>query len=109
MIKNLAFVFILGGIFLATIYYIANIINNPALAAILGALPFTLLSCFVIKDSKILKSYCKHMCVIMMITFSTLLLLIFLINNYNFNTVYLIMGILILWTIMMYIKIKYYD
>ena len=43
MIEKIIFHFILGGLLFSTIYYFANIVEDPSLSAIISALPVIIL------------------------------------------------------------------
>ena len=54
---ELLYTFILGGTFISTIYYLANTINNPVIAALLGFVPLNLCCCYIMRDRLTLKNY----------------------------------------------------
>tara|TARA_Y100000817_G_C16839030_1_gene537141 strand:- start:893 stop:1285 length:393 start_codon:yes stop_codon:yes gene_type:complete len=109
MIQKLLTLFVLGGILFSSIYYIANVVKNPVLAAILAVFPISLVSCFIIKEVSILKKYCQNMAIILLLTAISLLLLILMLNCFKINPTYLIVLTILLWMAMMYVKIQYYD
>ena len=109
MIQKLLSLFVLGGILFSSIYYIANVVKNPLLAAILAVFPISLVSCFIIKEISILKKYCQNMAIILLLTAISLLLLILMLNCFKINPTYLIILTIFIWLFMIFIKIQYYD
>lgn len=109
MIQKLLSLFVLGGILFSSIYYIANVVKNPLLAAILAVFPISLVSCFIIKEVSILKKYCQNMAIILLLTAISLLLLILMLNCFKINQTYLIILTILIWLFMIFIKIQYYD
>ena len=53
--KNLLLSFLLGGSLFVAIYYVANILKNPDLSAIISLLPLSIICCYIITKRFIIK------------------------------------------------------
>lgn len=104
---ELLYTFILGGTFVSLVYYLANTINNPALAALLGFTPFAIFCCYIMRTRNILKSYMKYGFCVGSITILMVLLGYLLLEYTNIERYNLITGILILWFVLQYILLNF--
>jgi uncharacterized membrane protein YoaK (UPF0700 family) len=109
MIKELSFHFILGGVLLSTIYYFANIIEDPSLSAIIALLPISLLAGIIIKKRDICKKYYKNAIPTLIITILLILLLIKLLDLEKYPKNMIIFAIIIMWIILQYCRHKIYK
>lgn len=108
MYKELIFHFILGGILFSSIYYIANIIEDPSLSAIIALIPIAIFSGFIIKKVHSCKQFYKNAAAVNLITFLLILLLIQLLNKKKYSKNILICFVLLMWIILQYCRHKYY-
>ena len=60
MYKELLFHFILGGILFSTIYYFANIVEDPSLSAIIALIPIAIFAGFIIKKVDTCQKYYEN-------------------------------------------------
>jgi len=98
---NLIIIFILGGILLTGIYYSANIIENPALSAIVSLLPLSIICGYIIHKKDILISHYKNVIYVYLITILCVSITILLLKQ-HFNKYIVVSFILILWIILQY-------
>ena len=102
MIRKILFNFILGGTIFSLIYYTANVIKNPAISAIIVALPIAILSCYIINSTKTLKIYFEKLLGVLTITILTIGLMLFILNKVNISKTYIITFVLFIWIILQY-------
>jgi uncharacterized membrane protein YoaK (UPF0700 family) len=109
MYKELVLHFILGGILFSTIYYVANIVEDPSLSAVIALIPIVILAGFIIKKVDTCQKYYENAVYVLVITFLLVLLLIQLlkINKYPKNI--LISIVLLFWIILQFCRHKYFD
>jgi hypothetical protein len=108
MYKKLSFNFILGGILLSSIYYCANTIKNPSLAAAIALIPISIFSGFIIKNVDICQKYYENSIYVLVITFCLLLILIQLLKKRIFSKNIAISIMLILWFILQFYRHKFF-
>jgi len=106
MYKELLFHFILGGILFSTIYYFANVVDDPSLSAVIAAIPIVVLAGFIIKKVDTCQKYYENIAVVLVITFLLILLLIRLLKMKQFPKNILISGVLIMWIILQMCRYK---
>jgi len=108
MYKELLFHFILGGILFLSIYYIANIVEDPSLSAIIAVVPIAIFAGFIINKVDNCKKYYKNAAVVLVITFLLTLLLIQLLNIKKYSKNLMICVVLLFWIILQYCRHKYF-
>jgi len=106
MYKELVLHFILGGILFSTIYYFANIVDDPSLSAVIAAIPIVVLAGFIIKKVDTCQKYYENIAVVLVITFLLILLLIRLLKMKKFPKNILIFTVLIFWIILQFCRHK---
>lgn len=109
MIEKLIFHFILGGILFSSIYYIANIIEDPSLSAIVALVPIAIFAGFIINKVDTCKKYYKNAAVVLLITFLLMLLLIKLLDIKQISKNVMIMIVLFFWFILQFCRHKYFQ
>ena len=109
MYKELFIHFILGGILFSTIYYFANIVEDPSLSAIIALLPIAIFSGFIIDKVDTCKKYYKNTVPTLIITILLILLLIKLLDLEKYSKNMIILAILILWFILQMCRHKIYN
>ena len=97
MFPNMFNHFLFGGIIFSLISYTSNILKNPALSAIASLLPISIISCYIIKDKHILLKHCNNLLYVLIITFISVIFLIFLLKNIDLNKNYLITLVIFFW------------
>ena len=107
-LKKIIFTFLFGGFYFLLIYYAANIIKNPDLSAILCLLPLSLICGYIIYDREILKKHALSVIPTIMIT-ALLNLVLYYLLVLNIERYSAITGAIILWVIVQYIRIKFFD
>ena len=106
MYKELLFHFILGGILFSTIYYFANIVEDPSLSAVIALIPIAIFAGFIIKKVDTCQKYYENSIYVLIITFLLILLLIRLLKMRKYSKNILISGILIIWIILQICRYK---
>ena len=106
MYKELSLHFLLGGILFSTIYYFANIVEDPSLSAIIALIPIAIFSGFIIKKVDTCQKYYENSAVVLIITFLLTLLLIQLLKLNMYSKNILILGVIILWIFLQYCRYK---
>ena len=109
MIEKLIFHFILGGLLFSSIYYFANIVEDPSLSAIIAALPVIIFSGLLIKKVEICKRHYINALLVIIITFALVLLLIQLLSIKQFSKNAMIIIILLFWFILQFCRHKYFK
>lgn len=104
MHHKLLLLFLLGGFLFSGVYYLSTTLKNPALAALLGLLPFGVLCAYVLPNKKIFNIYTKNALIVIFINFIILLVLLLLALNTNINYLYIITFGILLWMILQYGK-----
>lgn len=99
--------FLLGGSIFTAIHYFANIVKDPAAAAIIALLPISLFSGFLIDDRKMLEKYSWNLVVIALTTLFSLVLLWLFITRTTFDKNYVILSVLIVWFILQWLIYKH--
>ena len=107
MYKELLFHFILGGLLFSSIYYVANVIEDPALSAIIALVPISLFAGFIIKKNDICQKYYENSIYVIIIglVLVTILSKILKMNKYPKNL--LISFFLLIWFILQLCRYKY--
>ena len=77
------YTFLFGGTFISTVYYLANTIKNPVLAALIGFLPINICCCYIMKTRDILKNYMKYGFFVGLITVILVISGYFILENTN--------------------------
>ena len=98
--------FIIGGIIIASVYHFATVVKNPALAAIFGAFPLTILCCYIIQDRNLLGIYAQSMVIVLMISIVAFIVMIGLIVWTKIQPIYIITLVLGLWTIAQWVRYR---
>ena len=108
--KQMIFVFLLGGLFFSTVYYLSNTLKNPALAAIVGAFPVVIVCGYMIQTKKLFNMYIKNSLITMMITLVVLISIILIISKTTLTSTishYIIITIaLLIWSSLQFVKYK---
>ena len=107
MLRELFFNFILGGILFSLIYYVANVIEDPSLSAVIALLPIAIISGFIINKVDNCKKFYKNALSVIVITFLLMLLLVKLLDIKIFSKNIIIAVVLIFWVIIQYCRHKY--
>ena len=100
--------FLLGGILFLSIDHCANSLNNPDLSALVSLLPLSLISGYIIYNTKILKRHTLATVPTILIT-SAVSLILFGFLYININKYIAITLSLVLWSVIQYIRIKYFP
>jgi len=108
MYKEILFHFTLGGILLSSIYYVANIIKDPSLAAAIAMIPISIFSGFIIKNVDICQKYYENSIYVLIITLFLILMLIQLLKKKIFPKNIAISIMLILWVIIQYYRHNFF-
>ena len=108
MYKEILFHFTLGGILLSSIYYVANIIKDPSLAAAIAMIPISIFSGFIIKNVDICQKYYENSIYVLIITLFLILILIQLLKKRIFTKNIAISIMLILWVIIQYYRHNFF-
>lgn len=108
MILKLLTNFLLGGLIFVLIYVTANILESPEISSLFAAVPLSILCGYVIHDKDILIAHNKNLIPTLLLTVILIVLLIILIK-YNINPFIAITGVLIVWIIIQYLRIKYFP
>ena len=106
MYKELFIHFILGGILFSTIYYFANILEDPSLSAVVALLPIAIFAGFIIKKVDTCQKYYENSIYVLIITFLLILLLIRLLKLRKYSKNILISVVLVMWIILQYCRHK---
>ena len=101
------YTFLFGGTFISTVYYLANTIKNPVLAALIGFLPINICCCYIMKTRDILKNYMKYGFFVGLITVTLVISGYFILENTNIERYNLITGILIVWFLLQYLLLNF--
>ena len=108
--KQMIFVFLLGGLFFSTVYYLSNTLKNPALAAIVGAFPVVIVCGYMIQTKQLFNMYIKNSLITMMITLVVLITIILIISKTTLTSTishYIIITIaLLIWSSLQFVKYK---
>ena len=99
--------FVLGGAIIASAYYFATVVKDPALAAILGAFPLTILCCYIIRDRTLLREYARNMLSVLGLTFLLFIVMIALIGYTTIHPVIIVSVVLVLWLIVQWLRYQY--
>jgi hypothetical protein len=99
--KNI-FIFMVGGLIFYLIYVVANILQNPALAAIITFLPISLFCCYFMESKIILRNYLSSLIYVILISLSMIILGYLLLPYIPFHRIYLITFLILLWLIIQY-------
>jgi hypothetical protein len=104
--KNLIIPFLSGGILVATIKYVANVVKNPRIAAAIGAFPIGLFSIYFLTNSEV-SSYSINYFEMLIILLIVSMLFIYLFHylKINKNTSYILS--IISWMILTIFKLNY--
>lgn len=102
--------FIIGGLILASVEFIAKYANNPALAAVAGAFPTGLISMYLVTSSQS-RTYAKDYFFITSILLLSVLLFFIVQTNmdvWNETRKYLLVsGVLVVYIILVYFRYRY--
>ena len=109
MIKKLIYNFIFGGTFFSLIYYFANILQNPAISAIVATIPLTILCTYIIHSNNMRISYLTHVIPIYFISLSCVLLLIYIFKKQLLTKNKAITLVLVLWCTLQLLKLKFFK
>ena len=104
--KNLLLSFLLGGSLFVAIYYVANILKNPDLSAIISLLPLSIICCYIIKDLEILKKYTILIIPTILIT-ALVAFLLYVALKLNINKYITITLALLIWIVLQYIRVRF--
>ena len=97
---NLLYPFFIGGSVFAGVSYLANIIQDPILASILGTLPMGLLTSYVIRSNAFLKKYAQGVLKVLIITFICVCFLIALLKYTALGRIIAISLSILLWAVL---------
>lgn len=100
------FIFLGGGSLFYLVYVIANVLQNPALAAIVSLLPISLFSCYFIESQKTLNNYLQSLIVVFTVSLLVTTLLYIMHSYFHYRGLYLISGGIVLWILIQYILYK---
>ena len=109
MIRTMILNFLFGGIIFTLIYLAANVYKNAALSAVLSLLPLSIFCAYIINGEEMIVKHSWNLIPVAIITIFCVLLLIILLKKTNVNKNILITIVLIVWIILQYLKIKYYN
>lgn len=109
MLSNLIINFLFGGIIFTFIYLAANVYKNAAVYAVISLLPLSILCAYIINGAEMIIKHSWNLIPVAIITIFCVLLLILLLKKTNINKNILITIVLIVWSILQYIKIKFYN
>ena len=102
---NYILTFLFGGTVMSGVQYLANNLQNTALAAILALTPLGFLCGYLIKSKKLLKSYIINLAFVMAITVLVAILIYCMIIFFKELSTYIILTVgIILWGILQYVK-----
>tara|TARA_B100000795_G_scaffold269881_1_gene260880 strand:- start:3108 stop:3434 length:327 start_codon:yes stop_codon:yes gene_type:complete len=104
MKKELLIHFILGGILFSSVYYFSNVMNDPIISAIIGAIPITIICGFIVANRNSSVVYFKNVLITLMITAMLIIGLWYTIKKTNIDKNVLILLALIIWIIIQYIR-----
>ena len=103
---SIIIVFLIGGLFFSSVYYLSNTLKNPALAAIIGAFPVVIVCGYMIQTKPLFDMYIKNSLITMMITL-VILTSIILITKATTIPQYLIITLALLtWFVVQFVKYK---
>lgn len=108
MIKELIIHFILGGFVFAAIYLASNVYNNPDISALISLFPVSIICGLIIKKDNTLLYHYVNLIPVGAISILCIFLLIFLLKK-NYNNKLAIFITLIVWSILQFLKIKYFN
>lgn len=100
------YTFLFGGTFISIIYYLANTIKNPVLAALVGFIPLNICCCYIMKTRDILKNYMKYGIFVGLITILLIISGYFILEYTDIERYNMITGILILWFLLQYLLLN---
>ena len=103
---KLLYPFLIGGSIFATVSYLANILNDPILASIIGTLPMGLMSSYVIDSRPFLTKFANNVLQVLVITFVCVCVLIMTLEKTNLEKTKAITFTIILWFILQCIRYK---
>lgn len=108
--KQMIFIFLIGGLFFSTVYYLSNTLKNPALAAIVGAFPVAIVCGYMIQTKQLFNMYIKNSLITMMITLVVIITIILIISTTTLTSTishYIIITIaLLIWSSLQFVKYK---
>lgn len=108
MFDKLVIHFILGGIIFSSIYLAANVYDNPDISAVISLFPISIICGLIIKKDKTLLHHYYNLIPVGAISIICVFLLILLIKN-KYDTRISIFISLIVWIILQFLKIKYFN
>ena len=104
---RIALHFLVGGLIVASVYHYATVAKDPALAAILGAFPLTILCCYIIHDRRTLGHYAHNMLTVLCLTFVTFVMMMGLVAWTQLHPVIIVTIILGIWTLLQWLRYEY--
>ena len=107
LLTTLLSIFMIGGTVFAGVYYLSTVVKNPALGALLGAAPLSILCIYVLTTKNVARCYVQNIIIVMILTVLSLLVLYYLLHYYS--PVIAVTIALLLWTILQKIKYDYLD
>jgi len=107
MYKELLFHFILGGLLFSSIYYIANVVEDPALSAVIALFPISLFSGFIIKKVDTCQKYFENSIYVLLIGLLLVIILSHLLKMKKYPKNILIGIVIIFWFILQICRYKY--
>ena len=107
LLTTLLSIFMLGGTIFTGVYYLSTIVKNPALAALLGAVPISLLCIYILTNKKIAQCYVRNIMVILFLTIIVFGILLFLFPY--FSPLIAVTIALFLWVLLQAGKYYYFD
>ena len=116
-LQKLLFTFLVGGTIITGVYYLSMVLQQPALAAILGAVPISLICCYFLTNKKNLNCYANNSMIVLMITVFCLGILTFLLKlseSQSYQSILLIITVtLAIWLLLQWCQYriveKYYP
>ena len=109
MLKELLIHFILGGVLFSSIYYVANVVEDPSLSAVIALLPIAIISGFIINKVDNCKKFYKNALMVLIITFLLTLLLVRMLDMKQYSKNVLIIVVLVFWIILQYCRHKFLN
>tara|TARA_Y100000817_G_scaffold293867_2_gene267231 strand:- start:6868 stop:7188 length:321 start_codon:yes stop_codon:yes gene_type:complete len=103
---NLLYPFFIGGSIFAGVSYLANIIQDPILASIIGSLPMGLLTSYVVRSNAFLQNYAQGVLKVLVITFVCVCFLIALLKYTTLGRILAISLSILLWAALQ--ALRYY-
>jgi len=103
---NLLYPFFIGGSVFAGVSYLANIIQDPILASIIGSLPMGLLSSYVVRSRPFLKKFSQGVLKVLVITFVCVCFLIALLKYTALGRILAISLSILLWVVLQFLRYR---